>query len=110
MIREIGSVYSEVKFVEDRIYIRMDDVDYAVQGEWIKVTYKVTKKGDVIIGATLATQQEIEQAKEVSLYVELDKEIQEEWNKLKDNAKELKYKAKNKFNELKEKFQNKKDN
>ena len=108
MIREIGSVYSEVKFVEDRIYIRVDDVDYAVQGEWIKVTYKVTKKGDVIIGATLATQQEIEQAKEVSLYVELDKEIQEEWNKLKDNAKELKYKAKNKFNELKEKFQNKK--
>lgn len=110
MIREIGSVYSEVKFVEDRIYIRMDDVDYAVQGEWIKVTYKVTKKGDVIIGATLATQQEIEQAKKVNLYVELDKEIQEEWNKLKDNAKELKYKAKNKFNELKEKFQNKKDN
>lgn len=110
MIREIGSVYSEVKFVEDRIYIRVDDVDYAVQGEWIKVTYKVTKKGDVIIGATLATQQEIEQAKKVNLYVELDKEIQEEWNKLKDNAKELKYKAKNKFNELKEKFQNKKDN
>ena len=108
MIREIGSVYSEVKFVEDRIYIRMDDVDYAVQGEWIKVTYKVTKKGDVIIGATLATQQEIERAKKVDLYVELDKEIQEEWNKLKDNAKELKYKAKNKFNELKEKFQNKK--
>ena len=110
MIREIGSVYSEVKFVEDRIYIRMDDADYAVQGEWIKFTYKVTKKGDVIIGATLATQQEIEQAKKVSLYVELDKEIQEEWNKLKDNAKELKDKAKNKFNELKEKFQNKKDN
>ena len=93
MIREIGSVYSEVKFVEDRIYIRMDDVDYAVQGEWIKVTYKVTKKGDVIIGATLATQQEIEQAKKVNLYVELDKEIQEEWNKLKDNAKELKDKT-----------------
>ena len=104
MIREIGSVYSEVKFVEDRIYIRMDDVDYAVQGEWIKVTYKVTKKGDVIIGATLATQQEIERAKKVNLYVELDKEIQEEWEKVKEKFGVLKEKAKAKLKELKDKL------
>ena len=38
MIREIGSVYHEVKFMEDKIYIRVDDVDYAVQGEWIRFT------------------------------------------------------------------------
>ena len=115
MIREIGSVYQEVKYMKDRIYIRIDDADYAVQGEWIKFTYKVTKKGDVIIGATLATAHEIEEAKRIAGYIELDKIVTEELGKAKEKLikvrdkakvefKKAKQKLKEKFNELKDKL------
>ena len=104
MIREIGSVYHEVKFMEDKIYIRIDDVDYAVQGEWIRFTYKVTKKGDVVVGARLATQPEIEEAKRLAGYIELDKIITEEWEKAKEKFGVLKEKAKTKLKELKDKL------
>lgn len=104
MIREIGSVYHEVKFMEDKIYIRIDDVDYAVQGEWIRFTYKVTKKGDVVVGARLATQPEIEEAKRLAGYIELDKIITEEWEKVKEKFDVLKEKAKAKLKELKDKL------
>ena len=104
MIREIGSVYHEVKFMEDKIYIRVDDVDYAVQGEWIRFTYRVTKKGDVVVGARLATQHEIEEAKRLEGYIELDKIITEEWEKVKEKFGVLKEKAKAKLKELKDKL------
>ena len=104
MIREIGSVYHEVKFMEDKIYIRIDDVDYAVQGEWIRFTYKVTKKGDVVVGARLATQPEIEEAKRLAGYIELDKIITEEWEKAKEKFGVLKEKVKAKLKELKDKL------
>ena len=104
MIREIGSVYHEVKFMEDKIYIRVDDVDYAVQGEWIRFTYRVTKKGDVVVGARLATQHEIEEAKRLEGYIELDKIITEEWEKVKEKFGVLKEKAKTKLKELKDKL------
>jgi len=104
MIREIGSTYHKVKFMEDKIYIRIDDVDYAVQGEWIRFTYKVTKKGDAIVGARLATQPEIEEAKRLAGYIELDKIITEEWEKVKEKFGILKEKAKAKLKELKDKL------
>ena len=104
MIKEIGSIYHQVVYVEDRIYIRVDDVDYAVQGEWIRFTYRVTKKGDVIVGARLATQQEIEEARKLQDIIELDKMLTEELNKVKDKFNNLKEKAKAKLKEFKDKI------
>ena len=100
MIREIGSMYNKVEFVKDRVYVTIDGTDYVVENEWVKVTYKVTKKGDVVVKVVLATEQEIAHEKKIQGIIELDKEIQEEWNELKHNVK-------NTFNKLKEKFNNK---
>ena len=107
MIREIGSVYHEVKYMEDKIYIRMDNIDYTVQGEWIKFTYRVTKKGDVVIGATLATAHEIEEAKRLAGYIELDKIVTEELGKVKEKLVKVRDKAKVGFNKTKQKIKEK---
>ena len=107
MIREIGSLYDEIKFVEEKVYIKIDGVDYAVEGEWLKFTYKVTKKGDIIVDVKLATTEEIEQVNEIDLFEVIDKNIQENFEEAKKEWGKFKNNVKNKWIEVKEKISNK---